>query len=452
MNINRLVLPKDLSEDLPEGSRIAPDVLGHRGSNWPIQVPVIEKNDERSGLLFCSVDSVFRNSNSVFIGFGIPNVFTMIPDGEGKWDKYTAFMFYRQRSYVAYDMDRMQVGVYFELRDLEPDAIASLRREMENQKGRRTASCANANARVLTSAGFTSGGKSLQRVYRPSRLSALIWENGLEYKGKKVSVRILYAGRAAGDHFLSVWRKEFTSFCRSIKKKFIRHDHPTGTAPQFEERQLTGMSDERWKNSKEFATVGISRPSWCGVWLGFLLGQRPIFSTETDVPIEASVLQDALPAFPGELDSVTKLKRYILFSRPVVWLIRRHLIRSIDQYTDVPRQSIVEMLRRSDGPSHKEAFLYNIVVTGSGISIARLENRNGRDRKIVNWLMAKHVLISGYNKDVRFAGEIWCCKLDGEFVIFLNRNSGTYKPTEERLVAMTDYLSNVFGAKVVISD
>ena len=189
MKINRHELPKGLSENLPEYSRIAPDVLGHRGSNWPTQVPVIEKNDDRSGLLFCSVDSVFRNPNSVFIGFGIPNVFTMVPDGGGKWDKYTAFMFYRQRSYVAYDMERMQVGVYFELRNLEPEAIAAIRREMENQKDHRTPSCANANARVLAAAGFTSGGKSLQYVYRPSRLSALIWEDGLEYKGKKVSIR-----------------------------------------------------------------------------------------------------------------------------------------------------------------------------------------------------------------------------------------------------------------------
>ncbi|WP_028776250.1 hypothetical protein [Shimazuella kribbensis] len=451
MKINRLNLPEGLSENLPEDSRIAPDVLGHRGSNWPVQVPVDEKNDVRSGLLFCSVDSVFRNPNSVFIGFGIPNVFTMVPGGEGKWDKYTAFMFYRQRSYVASDMERMQVGVYFELCDLDPKAIAAIRREMENQKGRRTASCANANAQVLTAAGFTSGGKSLQHVYRPSHLSALLWKNGLEYEGKKVSIRILYAGRGIGDHFLSVWRKEFTSLCRSVKKKFIRHAHSTGTAPQFEVRELVGMSVERWENSKEFAAVGISRPSWFGVWLGFLLGQRPIFNTETGVPIEALELQDALPEFGGKLDRVGKLKKK-LFSRRTVRFIRRHLIHSVDQYEDVPRQAIVEMLRRSDGPSHEEAFLYNIVVTGSGIHIARLENRNGRDRKIINWIMAKHVLISGYDEDVRFAGEIWCCKVDGEFVIFLNRNSGTYKPTEDRLIAMADYLSKVFRAKVVISE
>jgi hypothetical protein len=460
VTINRHELPENLVDDLPEGSRIALSTLGHRGSGTPIEVPVIGKHDERSGLLFCSVDSVFFNPDSVIIGVGIPNVFTLIPDGNGKRDKYAAFMFYRQPSYVADDMKRMQVGVYFELRDLEPEAIDAIRREMEHQKGHRAASCANANARVLAAAGFTSGGKSLQRVYRPSRLVALLWQNGLEYKGQKVSTRIINTGREAGDHMLAVWGKEFTSLCRSIKKKFIRHDHSSGTAPQFEKKELVGMSTERWKNSTEFAPVGISRPSWFGVWMGFLLGQRSIYHTETGVPIKAPELQEPLTAFHGEavqpgtsddFDRVTKLKMK-LFSQRSVKYIRRHLISSIDLYENTPRRAIVEMLRRSEGPSHEEAFLYNIVVTGSGIHIARLENRNRRDKKIVNWIMAKHVLISGYDEDVRFAGEIWCCEMDGEYVIYLNRNSGTYKPSKDRLIAMADYLRDVFDAKVVISE
>jgi hypothetical protein len=441
---------------LPKGSRIAPTVLGHRGSRLVVHVPVKSKVDERTGLPFCAVKSVFHDDNSVFIGFGVPNVFTMLPSKEeGKWDKFSAFMFFRKRSYVAKKIDRMQAGVYFDLRGLPSEATDAIRREMKVQEGRLTASCANANARVLSAAGFTCGGKSLKRVYRPSHLAALIWEHGLEYKGEKVSIRILLAGREVSDHFQAVWMKEFTSFCRmvekTVKEKLVRNSHAAVSAPKFLTNQrVDGMSVERWTAAGELATVGISRPSWFGVWLGFILGQRPIFSAEPGMQITAPELQTALPAFPGKLDKVTKLKRYILFSRPVVWAIRRHLVRDIDQYKDVPRQAIVEMLRLSNGPTHEQAFVYNLVVTGSGIHIARLENRNGRDRKIINWLMAKHVLISGYDHDVRFAGEIWIYVVDGEYTVYLSPNSGTYRPGDERLKAIAAYLRDVFHVKVEI--
>jgi hypothetical protein len=216
------------------------------------------------------------------------------------------------------------------------------------------------------------------------------------------------------------------------------------------DQRVDGMSVERWTAAGDLATVGISRPSWFGVWLGFILGQRPVFSAEPDMKINAPEIQEALPAFPGKLDKVTKLKRYILFSRPVVWAIRRHLVRDIDQYKDVPRQAIVEMLRQSDGPTQEQAFVYNLVVTGSSVHIARLENQNGRDRKIINWLMAKHVLISGYDHDVRFAGEIWSYVVDGEYIVYLSPNSGTYRPGDERLKAIAAYLHDVFQVKVEI--
>jgi hypothetical protein len=44
---------------LPKGSRIAPTVLGHRGSRLVVHVPVESKVDERTGLSFCAVKSVF---------------------------------------------------------------------------------------------------------------------------------------------------------------------------------------------------------------------------------------------------------------------------------------------------------------------------------------------------------------------------------------------------------
>lgn len=424
---------------VPDNARIGLETLGHRGSHFTIGVPDVDQAiDERSHLAFCPVRGVFGSSNALFIGFGTPNVFLMAPE-QGKWRKFTAFMFWRQASYVADIADRMQVGVYFELRDLPDEALAAIKREMESQKGVRTASCANANAKVLAGAGFTCGGASLRHVYRPSRLAAMIWERGLEYEGKPVAIRFIRTSESIGSHFKAVWLKELTSFCRMVKKQLTRHNtSTTAQAPKFDATPSNeGMSVEHWQKD-ERTTVRISRPSWLGVWLSFLLGQYPIFGA--DMPqLNAPELAAPLQSFPGTLDRVTKLKKYVLFSRPVIWLARRHLAKTNDCYRNVPRRAAVEMLRRSQS---SEPFKYNIVVTSREILITRLTNRHA----LLSWILSKHVMMSGYNPDVRFAGEIWYNQ--GDMFVSLNDNSGTYKPDAARLKAAAAHLSEAFGVEV----
>lgn len=435
-------------QGLTEGSRIAPATLGHRGSRMVVDVSHLVRSvvDERSHLPFCAVGEVFE-PGAVFLGFGTPNVFLMLPrQDKSGWDKFAAFMFYRKPSYVAKKMDRMQLGFYFELRGLPNEAIESLRREMQAHQGRRTASCANANARVLAQAGFTCGGESLESIYRPSHLAAVIWANGgLEYKGLYIPIRPFQAGHEVGDHFVAVWWKEFTSACRSVKKKFSRKDTSSGAAPQFEEPQrAVGMSVERWEKNEERATIGVSRPSRLGVWLGFVLGQRPIFSLDPESPLEIPGLDEPLRPFPGKLDRVTKFKKHVLFSRPAVAFLRRHLMKSVDLHKDVPVRAVVDMLRLSPGPERETAFAYNLVVTKKAIRITRLENRNGRDKKFINWVMSKHLVVSGYDEEVVFAGEVWAYLNDDEVVVCLNRNSGTFQPEEEALEQMSGVITQLF--------
>jgi len=424
---------------LPGNASIDLELLGHCGSHFTVDVADVDQAiDERSHLAFCPIQGVFGSANALFIGFGTPNVFLMAPE-QGKWQKFTAFMFWRQRSYVANIADRMQVGVYFELRDLPDEAIAAIKWEMETQKGARTASCANANAKVLDRAGFTCGGKSLRHVYRPSRLAAMIWEHGLEYQGKPVAIRFIRTSESIGSHFKAVWLKELTSFCRMVKKQFARHNtSATAQAPKFDTIPSSrGMSVEHWQRG-ERTTVRISRPSWLGVWLSFMLGQYPIFGA--DMPeMDAPELATPLQSFPGKLDRVTKLKKYILFSRPVIWLVRRHLAKTNDSHQNVPRRAAVEMLRRGQSSA---PFKYNVVITGREVLITRLTN----DHPLLSWILSKHVMMSGYSPDVRFAGEVW--RNEGDTFVSLNDNSGTYKPDAGRLSAAAAHLSRAFELEV----
>jgi hypothetical protein len=397
------------------------------------------------------VQGVFRDPNAVFIGFGTPNVFTMLPkrDGDTGWNKFTAFMFWRQRSYVASITDRMQVGVYYELRGLSSEALDAIRREMYAQQGKRTISCANANARVLHAAGFRLGnGRSLKHVVRPSRLAALIWEYGLSFRGESLEIRVIEAGREVGDHFVAVWLKELTSLCRTIKKKFVRHSPTDQVAPTFEVQRSESIVLDRWKNTGEHTTIGISRPSRFGVWLGFILGQRPIFEAQLTKPLDIPALATPLKPYQGKLSFSTKLKKNGPFSPFSVMWMRSHIAKSFDQYPNIPRHAVAEMLRRSEGKDREDAFVYNLVVTGTSVRIARLENRNGRDRKLVNWVLSKHLMISGYDPDTRFAGELWCYEENGELTIFLTRDSGSYKPEAERLEPLAAYLSEFFSIPV----
>jgi hypothetical protein len=410
--------------------------------------------DDGSGLTLFPIDAIFGDRRAVFIGFGRPNVFMTLPRSEhdergSGWDKFAAFMFYRQKSYVADTKGRVQAGILFELRGLPDDAVAALRYHMQLISGHRNPSCANATGRVLTAADFTCGGHSLAHILRPSRLAARIWRHGLEYEGLPVDIRIVQAGDSVSDHFRSIWDREATSPGRTVRKVYQRHAEHV-PAPVFGEQPQLQLVSDRWDDT-ELMPVGISRPSLLGAHLGFIFGERPVFETMPLISIDEVALATPLKHFPGKLDRITKLKKYVLFSKPVIRLLRRHVVAAME-YHDAPRRAVVDMLRLSPGIDHETAFIYNIVMTGRYVRITRLENRNGRDHKFINWILAKHVFVSGYDPDVRFPAEVWCFMEGDERVVALNRNSGTYKPDAERHYAAARYLSKVFDVEVRVVD
>src|SRR5262249_47355071 len=97
-------------------------------------------------------------------------------------------------------------------------------------------------------------------------------------------------------------------------------------------------------------------------------------------------------------------------------------------WADGGRQSEPTIVNQLRTHTDEAPAKYNMIVTGTWVRIGRLEGRN----KAIDWLLAKHVLLSNYSEDVRFAGEIW---KDADGVIHINRNSGTYKPSAERAEA-----------------
>ncbi len=437
---------------LVDGGRIGPQVLGHQGPRLVVDDSHIDKEfDDNTGLWICPLDRVFTRPDNPVIVFGTPNTALILPNETyTSWDRFAAFMFWRQESFVTDTKGRVQAGVFFELSNAPAEAVSALREAVNSLVGTRKASCAHSVALALHRGGFTSGGKSLRWIYRPSRLASTLWRNGLEYNGVTVELRIIQTHKSVPDHFVSVWRREANSGPRLVQKYYA--DTPHGKAPVFEAASETiEMSDELWATDGPRANLGVSIPSGIGVNLGYVFGEQPEFVVQLPRYIDNSRLQEPLKAFPGKLDRVTKLKRYVLFSPPVIWFMRKHLVASTEWIEGVPVRALTAMLHRSPGPDRQVAFTYNFVLTTTEIRLKRLLNNNGRDQKVIAWLLAKHVLLSGWRKNVVLAGEIWGFLEDDAIVICLSGDSGTYKPNNERVIAAQETLSQMFQTKVIIA-
>jgi hypothetical protein len=445
--------------------------LGHRGSHIVYRTDTEIKVDPSTELPFFAIEDVFLDRTSVLIGCGMPNVFTAIyrsdddPKGPG-WDKFAAFMFWRQEAMVANTKGRLQAGVILELRNLPDEARDAIRNKMKNLSGKRSASCARLNAKMLHQAGFTFGnGHSLRTFVRPTKFASLLWRHGLKYKEQNIDMRVVVTdGKGIGDHFEgirkdSVWGREARSVSRMVEKIYAK-DQPHVPAPQFPVRESVAIDLDRW--SGRLTTVGINKPRWLGVKLAFLVGQQPVYTVRLSQVDQVDELKIPLKPFPGKLDRITKIKKHVMFSRPVIATIRHFRMKTIEQYMNIPARAAVDMLIRSDGPDHDGAVLYNCVVTltDNGAAEARitgLKNQDARSQqsrwvRIINWILAKHVLLSGYDPNTVYACELWVyINVDRQPVLCINSNSGSYKPGTARGEALASYLEKLFGIQVRFS-
>lgn len=445
----------DLLDGMTEGACLAPDGLFSRGSRMVVDASHVQAVDY-GGLMLIPVAEVFANPNAVFLGFGEPNVYLTVPRQNGTlgWDKYAATMFWRQKSFVADTKGRVQGGILIELRNLKSTALEEICKAMKAQSGCRSITCARANAKVLDAAGFTSGGKSIGRLVRPMALAEHIWQNGLEYRGEPVDLRVIRTGgRSLTDHFAAVIKKESTSVGRLAKKqlnKFTRRE--ADKAPIIEARPLA-LANPIIGDTSRSAELRIGRPSRLGAAVAAKIGDHPIFEAAPDKALvdldspEFEALNSQLRPYPGKLDLATKAKRYLLFAPGPVRFIRRQLAQEMQSVGTHSGAQLMNMLRVSDDG---KPFLYNAIVTNSSLRMARLENRTAKDNRKANWLLAKHVLVAGYDPDVRFAGEAWVEDRPDGRVVHINNNSGTYKPSAAQTRGAAKFITEGLGVPVEV--
>ncbi len=434
------------------------EMHGERGSRIVYHAPELKVVENlRTGLTMFRISSVFGDTSSVLLGFGTPNTAITLYDHDAKtWRRLNSFMFFRQESFIS-KVDELQVGLYVELRGLSEEVRSELFDAMKNNSGMRDPTCAHAAANTLADVGFSFGGsRKLRSVYRPSHFASNIWAFGLMHDGKPVDMRIVNTSKLeVRDQLVGVWGKEITSPIRLVSKVFHSKSKKNRPKQVSTQEQLVKVRKENmWTGVP--VTIQMSRPNVVGTLLTLIWGRHVEFRVSVEGLKLHPALATPLTPFPGQLSWISKVKKHILFSRPVVTLINEVKNKAFDRYDGIPVSAAIEMM--SPTTSADERVLWNFAVIEVGdtyeFRLSPLKNqdpksKNSKFRRVANWILVKHVVATGYSERTVYAGEGYAHRKSGshELTICINNNSGTYKPTVEQLEFVGDLIRG-FGVNI----
>ncbi len=415
------------------------------------------------------ISAVFAGADEVFLGFGLPNVYLTVPDGKGGYEKFAAKSLKRAPSVVEDTRNFVQSGILLRLLNLPQHAAQKLRAAMRLHHGKKYMTCVNANLRVLEDAGFTSGERKLSSIYMPYALLSYLLSNGLKFEGETVELEVVRTTQANMESYArQIITAELMTFFRhgerileakSKKSKHWSAAHAVIAAPF----RLIGAVGRRlgFKAtpvviSREVApalpasvdylrdlTVRLSLTSSAGTILRQFWGAHALFTGEQTRVNPLDYLSERLQPFPQKNPNfVTRMKKEVLFSRFVIKLIHKVLAPAYADLGVKSERDVYDMLRTDSAAKSNK---YNLVITNKKIIVARTTV----GVKIVDWVLSKHVLASGYDPDVLFAGELW---KDSDGIIHINGNSGTYRPSDNDVLAVGRYMQAVFPHLHVVAD
>lgn len=411
------------------------------------------------------IADVFAGNDEIFLGFGKPNAYLTVPDGEGGYVKFAGKSLKRAPSVKEDTRGWVQSGILVRMIGLPSHAAEKLRAAMDKHHGIKYWTCVNANLRVMEDAGFSAGPRKLSSIYFPYSMAAYLLKHGLEFEGKPVKLEVVRTTTMDMEAYArSVIAAEFMTFCRHgertleakakvsrVWKAVAAVVHAPGRVyrtfvpakpvdPLVCEVAPPLPADLAYEGGFQ---VKASMPSPIGIFLRQFIGAHTMTEgTQTRVdPLQ--YFHRKLRPFPqANPNFVTRMKKRLLFSRPMIKFLRWIMANRYVELGAVNERDIYDMLR-TDSP--KKRNVYNLVITNLRIIVVRTSVR----MRIIDWVLSKHLLASGYlgTEDddcveyVLFAGETRKV-VDGRIV--LNGDSGTYQPTEEEVLAAGEFMSAVF--------
>lgn len=392
------------------------------------------------------------DKSSVFIGFGKPNVFVAFPKDE-EFHKFDAKSFKRKPSEIVSTRDWAQSGLIIDIKNPTQDMMKAILSSSKSFEGSRYMTCVNANGRMLNRAGFTSGGKDLSTYYFPMTMAKQIIRNGLEFQGESIKFDIVKTMPNYLESFgLSVIKSQWLTFYRHFiryynvqaKKhkslKFFQNCKEKLTSFFVKKKQKKVLEEKvvyypENKPSRNDIEMSITTPSKLGLGVRMLCGPHAFYEVKNKNEKINELLPKQLKEYQAKTSGFfTTLKKDVLFSKPVVKFIRKHLANTKEEFLNSSEKDLYNMIR-TDTPTIPNK--YNLIITSESIYVIKI----GIKYKLIDWILSKHVLLSGYSNDVRFAGEFWK-EADGR--VFFNNNSGTYAPTDDMLESAKTILNEAF--------
>jgi hypothetical protein len=174
-------------------------------------------------LTFFQLDKLL-SPDSVFIGFGKPNVYLGIPDQKGGFLKFDAKSLKRAKSKLVDTRNFAQSGLIFRLHieDTEgeystDDILHSLYESAEKEVGSKNWTCVNSNSKVLNNAGFDLSlhNSKLSSFYFPMPLARKLIKDGIFFRGQKINITVIRTVPSYLENFgLSVIKSQWTTFYR----------------------------------------------------------------------------------------------------------------------------------------------------------------------------------------------------------------------------------------------
>lgn len=404
------------------------------------------------------------------INFGTPNVasFMTTKENEGvQTIKVDAKSLRREEMSYHATNGKLQSGIFFIPSNLPEGALERFEEAAKKLEGRKDITCVNTNCRVLKEAGFSIEGVVMEDIIFPNTFAEHLMFRNVFYKDEKgikhkIHFKILNTTNQTLEKF---FENVDTAVVGTRLRHRIRHadteadQRARGIAAKAlieEERKRLASTtqDSIEDNDLEKRKVTVSVPSLLGTAISRIWGRHTMYELDLsenkkDITeaFKESTSQDQensttkLRPFPqAKPNFSTRLKRDFLFSAPVIRFLRRHMMGREDTIY-LHTQDIFKHLRSTAGER------FNYVLLDDKIVIARIQansNQTGKHRKIADWALSKHALLSN-REDVYCSGEMWYDEEKKQFM--MNDDSGTYKPTVDRVKKTADLINRLFDSE-----
>ena len=409
------------------------------------------------------------------INFGSPNVATFVTerekDGSVQTVKVDAKSLKRADMTYHETNGKIQSGVFLIPTNLPDEALDRFKKaaeDMHNAK-RSDITCVNTNCRVLEKAGFSIEGVAMDEVVFPGTLMEhLLFRNVIYTDSKGNKHKVYFDILNTTEYKLEEYFEKVDTAVVGTRLRHRRRSADTEEkmkARGVAAKELIAEEKKRLKEAEEALVVDrredskrrkvtVSVPSCLGNAAAYYWGRHPVFEVDlSDKQDEIRGVFDKLVSevgkeetpklkpFPQEHPStVTRVKRDLFFSGPMIRFLRRHMMGRVDTLY-LHTQDFFKHLESAEGER------FNYVLLDDKVVMARVHANGRKDeelpRKVSDWVLSKHALLAD-RKEIYCSGEMWYDKTTKSFQ--MNDDSGTYLPTFERVQLVTQLANEIFDA------